>query len=345
MSILPRHRPRYLHRASATAVAGGLAWLACQFAFSSAARAEERPAAAAVEAAAGSTDADWLAAVRRSADALQWSDEIIRHDWRVQRRPGTDACRILDPRDEVVREGSRQECLESLAALERDGKIPAVAGPTVIVLHGLGEGRRSMRPLVEYLRRNGGATVLSFGYASTTTGIDDHGRSLGTVIAALPAVDRISFVGHSMGNLVVRRWMKLAPDDDLARVNRMVMLGPPNQGSELARTVAKIDLLAALSNGAARELVLDWDRIAADLAVPPCAFGIVAGGKGDDRGYSRFLAGDDDAVVRVEETRLAGAEDFLLLPVHHAAMMKNKAVQEATAAFLSTGRFPAPAAR
>jgi hypothetical protein len=123
----------------------------------------------------------------------------------------------------------------------------------------------------------------------------------------------------------------------------MVMLGPPNQGSELARKVAKISVLAALSNGAARELVLDWNRISQDLAVPPCPFGIVAGGKGDDRGYSSFLAGDDDAVVRVEETRLPGSHDFLLLPVHHAAMMKNAGVQQATAAFLNTGRFPAPA--
>jgi hypothetical protein len=146
-----------------------------------------------------------------------------------------------------------------------------------------------------------------------------------------------------MGNLVVRRWMGLAEEDDLARVRRMVMLGPPNQGSELARMVAKISVLAALSNGAARELVLEWNRISQDLAVPPCPFGIVAGGKGDDRGYSSFLAGDDDAVVRVEETRLPGSKDFLLLPVHHAAMMKNPGVQQATTAFLNTGRFPAPA--
>ena len=155
------------------------------------------------------------------------------------------------------------------------------------------------------------------------------------------AADGISFVGHSMGNLVVRRWLGLADKHDLARVRRVVMLGPPNQGSELARMVGKIDLLAALSEGAARDLVLDWNRISRDLAVPPCPFGIVAGGKGDDRGYSDLLAGDDDAVVRVEETLLPGADDFLLLPVHHAAMMKNPRVQEVTASFLTTGRFAA----
>lgn len=124
--------------------------------------AAESPAAAAV------TDADWLATLRRSADALQWSDNIIRHDWRLQHRAGTDACRILDPRDEVVEQGSRRACLDAMATLQQAGKVPAVTGPTVIVLHGLGEGRRSMLPLVASLRKNTDATVLSFGYASTS---------------------------------------------------------------------------------------------------------------------------------------------------------------------------------
>lgn len=306
------------------------------------ARSAEPENAAAAPATGTTTEADWLKAVQRAADALHWSDEIIRHDWRLQRRPNEDNCRILDPRDEIVHEGSHRACAEALIALEQSGRIPAVSGPTVIVLHGLGEGRRSMRPLVEFLRKHLDMTVLSFGYASTSAGIDDHGRALAAVIDQLPAADGISFVGHSMGNLVVRRWMSLAREKDLAKVRRMVMLGPPNQGSELARGVAKIGVLAALSHGAARELVLEWNRISPHLAVPPCPVGIVAGGKGDDRGFSGFLAGDDDAVVRVEETRLPGEHAFLLLPVRHSAMMKNAGVQRATVSFLKTGRFPAP---
>ena len=306
----------------------------------------DRPAAAADAADSAADAASTIEFLRHAAEALTWSDEIIRHDWRLQRRPGSDACRILDARDTVVRTGTRRECQEAFAALERSGEAPAMRGPTVIVLHGLGEGRRSMRPLVEFLRRNLDATVLSFGYASTSAGLEDHGRSLAAVIAHLPTDAPISFVGHSLGNLVVRRWMGLAAADQLdqlERVGRMVMLGPPNQGSELARRVANVDLLAALSHGAARELVLDWGRVSPHLAVPSCPFGIVAGGKGDDRGYSSLLSGDDDAVVRVDETRLDGADDFLLLPVHHAAMMRHPGVQRATASFLQTGRFAAAA--
>ncbi len=302
------------------------------------------PPASAADDAATAPAVDWLGAARRAAEALQWTDERVRHDWRFQFRPGTNDARILDPLDRTVREGRREECLETFAALERDGRVEPVSGPTIIVLHGLGEGRRSMKPLVDHLRKHLDATVLSFGYASTAAGLEAHGRALAEVVAGLPAADSISFVGHSMGNLVVRRWMALAPANELERVQKMVMLGPPNQGSELARMVAGVSLLAALSEGAARELVLDWNRVAKDLAVPTCPFGIVAGGKGDSQGYSMLLSGDDDAVVRVDETRLPGADDFLLLPVHHAAMMRSPGVQKATLDFLQSGRFAPPGA-
>lgn len=286
-------------------------------------------------------DAAWLEAARRSREALEWTDEVVRHDWRLQRRPGTATCRILDPADGLVRDGTADECRAAFAALEASGRVPPVAGETVLLLHGLGEGRDSMRPLAEHLRQSLDAAVLTFGYASVKADIDAHGRALAAVVAGLPAAKRISFVGHSLGNLVVRRWMAIAAPGDLARVHRMVMLGPPNQGSDLARMASRIWGVAETAEGAARDLVVEWQRVAPGLAVPECPFGIVAGGKGDDDGYSPLLAGDDDAVVRVAETRLPGATGFLVLPVHHAAMMRDASVQRATREFLATGRFPA----
>lgn len=288
-------------------------------------------------------DAPWSEKFRLAAEGLEWSDETVRHDWRLQHRPGSDAWRVLDPNEACVQEGDEAACRGAFARLEAAGRIPPVTGDAVIVLHGLGENRASMRPLVAHLRGRLDAAVMTVGYASPRAGIDDHGAALGRVVAGLPPTSRLSFVGHSLGNLVVRRWMALAPPADLARVHRMVMLGAPNQGSDLARMAARVWVLAALSHGAARDLVLHWPEISKSLAVPACEFGIVAGGKGDGRGYSAFLEGDDDAVVRVAETRLDGARDFLLLPVSHAAMMKNSAVQQATAAFLETGRFEVPA--
>lgn len=290
-------------------------------------------------AAAGSTDATWLDRFRLAAEGLEWSDDVVKHEWRLQRRPGSDAWRILDPTDARMTTGDEEACRAEFARLEATGRIPPVRGDAVIVLHGLGENRASMQPLVKHLRARLDATVMTFGYASPRANIDDHGAALGRVVAGLPQATRISFVGHSLGNLVVRRWMHLAPAPDLTRVHRMVMLGAPNQGSDLARMAARVWVLAALSHGAAKDLVINWPEISRSLAVPSCEFGIVAGGKGDGRGYSTLLEGDDDAVVRVAETKLDGARDFLLVPVSHAAMMKNSSVQEATVSFLKTGRF------
>jgi pimeloyl-ACP methyl ester carboxylesterase len=291
----------------------------------------------------------WLSAVRRSREALEWTDAVIRHDWRLQRRTGdggpqAGSCRILDPADGTVRAGTEAECRQAFARLETEGTIPRQDGPTVILLHGLGEGRDSMRPLAEHLRQSLDATVILFGYASVKADIEAHGRALAEVVAGLPPGHPLSFVGHSLGNLVVRRWLSLATPADVARVERMVMLGPPNQGSQLARMASGIWGASNYVEGAARDLVFNWHQVAPGLAVPPCDFGIVAGGRGDATGYSMLLSGDDDAVVCVDETRLAGARDFLLVPVHHAAMMRSPVVQQATEVFLQQGRFPIPEA-
>ena len=287
---------------------------------------------------------DWFAGFRAAADAIEWSDQRVEHDWRLQRRAKSDDWRLLDPRDRVVASGSGKECLAALESRRKAGEIPAVGREAVLVLHGLGEGRHSMQPLVDHLRDAVAGTVMAVGYASPRAGIDDHARSLAAVVGSLPKESLVSFVGHSLGGIVIRRWMAMADRDAVARVGRVVMLGSPNRGSDLAKMASRIWIVSLVADGAARELAVDWDRVEGSLAVPPCPFGIVAGGRGDDRGYSDLLEGDDDAVVRVEETRLEGADDFLLLPVRHAAMMKSEPVQRATAEFLRSGRF-APAGR
>jgi len=287
----------------------------------------------------------WLAAFRRSREALEWTDAVIRHDWRLQRRTGAPAaegvaCRILDPTDGTVRAGTEEECRRAFADLEADGTIPRQDGPTVILLHGLGEGRDSMLPLARHLRESLDSTVILFGYGSVRADIEAHGRALAEVVSGLPPGHPLFFVGHSLGNIVVRRWMALAEPADVARVERMVMLGPPNQGSQLARLASGLWGVSGYVDGAARDLVFNWKEVEPRLAVPPCDFGIVAGGRGDATGYSMLLSGDDDAIVCVDETRLAGARDFLVVPVHHAAMMRNPVVQRATESFLRQGRFP-----
>ena len=285
----------------------------------------------------------WVSAVfdhfTSSTDALQWSDIRVLSNWRIQQHAQSESYRILNMNDKVVVEGTLDVCSRNFSNLIQNGDIDSLRNDAVILIHGLGESRSAMNPLVAFLDKNMSASIMTFGYASPQATLASHARALEKVLASLPPTTTVSFVGHSMGNLVVRRWLQIAQPEMINRIKRMVMLGPPNQGSDLARLAAHNHWLKTMASGAARELVLDWDTIRNDLQIPPFQYGIIAGGKGDNEGYSSILEGDDDAIVRVSETQLSGADGFLVIPVRHSRMMKNPDVQMETLNFLQTGQF------
>jgi hypothetical protein len=134
----------------------------------------------------------------------------------------------------------------------------------------------------------------------------------------------------------------LKPD---ARIKRIVMLGPPNQGAEFAEALDGLGLFHAMAGTAGGELSGHWDQLAAQLATPECEFGIVAGGRSGQRGFNPWLTGDNDLVVNVESTRLPGAADFAVLPVIHSFMMNDETVLEYTLRFLEHGYFVSAEAR
>jgi hypothetical protein len=74
------------------------------------------------------------------------------------------------------------------------------------------------------------------------------------------------------------------------------------------------------------------------MPLPSCEFGIIAGGKGNGKGKNPLLGGDNHGVVTVEETRLPGAADFLLIDAGHTFITANEAAVEATRRFLETGK-------
>jgi pimeloyl-ACP methyl ester carboxylesterase len=211
-----------------------------------------------------------------------------------------------------------------------------MCGKAVIVLHGLIRTRSSMNGLCRVLETEGGYTVFNVSYPSTRATIDWHAENLDKIILGLDGIDEINFVAHSLGNLVIRRWMAERLDP---RVRRMVMLGPPNQGAQIARRRELRPLMVTLFGPAGRQFARHWPEIAPRLAIPACQFGIIAGGRGSPRGYNPMLTGDDDLVVAVDETRLDGAADFTVVPVPHTFLMTNRRVHELTLNFLRHGRF------
>jgi hypothetical protein len=153
-----------------------------------------------------------------------------------------------------------------------------------------------------------------------------------------------------LGNIVIRRFlydyeMQSEPNSIGSRVKRIVMLGPPNRGSQLARRFPRSMLVRLVAGSSTVELAKNWSSLQQRLATPRCQFGIIAGGQGDDDGRNVLLEGDDDLIVTVEETKLAGARDFAVLPVYHGIIMLDTQVREYTLRFLQHGYFRSEADR
>jgi pimeloyl-ACP methyl ester carboxylesterase len=283
-----------------------------------------------------------------------WSDELVYGAWRIQRNVLTGHCRLLDEQDVRRAWGTSEQCREALAAARQSESLKPLDGRAVVTLHGFGRSRDHMAGIGKYLAEQADCTWINVSYASTRRSLDEHALALAGVIAGLEGIDEIDFVCHSLGNLVVRRYLGEANAEQPRwqtdpRIKRIVMLGPPNNGARMAGLLADLFrdnlLMAKLAGPSAMQLARDWQEASKVLATPACEFGVIAGGCGDERGYNPLLDGDDDLIVAVEETRLAGARDFRLVPCRHGRLMDDSQVREYVLAFLKHGYFTADAER
>jgi pimeloyl-ACP methyl ester carboxylesterase len=273
-----------------------------------------------------------------------WADKLFFHRWRIQQNALTGRCRLLDGGDIRYAWGSFEECRAALERIRQQRKLPPMQGRAVIVLHGLGASHAIMSGWAKHLEKDGEFQVFNFNYPSTLGSIHDHAQSLAGVIEHLEGVEEINFVAHSLGNIVVRHY--LADQTDKARgkrpdprIKRMVMIAPPNHGSELATSLSNGKLARTVLGQPVEELGPHWVWAERDLVVPQFEFGIIAGGRGNSGGFNPFLPGDDDGVVTVASTRLAGAADFVVVPDVHALLPFDSRVRDYALRFLRQGCF------
>jgi pimeloyl-ACP methyl ester carboxylesterase len=280
-----------------------------------------------------------------------WADELVFFDWRIQRHVDEGHYRLIDGDDVRHAWGSFEQCRDRLEEIKREKKLPPLAGSVVLVLHGLGKTRISNEGMVEFLRAKSKYTVLSVGYASTQADVASHARALARVIEHLgDRVDEINFVAHSLGNIVIRHY--LSDHTDAAngrrpdpRIKRIVMVGAPNNGARMAEVFGQNSAFERVLGKSGRAMAREWDDLQKHLVIPQVEFGIIAGGKHDGNGYNPFLDGDDDFIVTVEETKLPGARDFIVIDGLHALLMSNTDVQNAALRFLQHGFFVSEAHR
>ena len=272
-----------------------------------------------------------------------WTDDYHCGGWRIQQNVISETFRLLDPENKQHGSGAREDCLSKLEEFKRAGRIQPISGRVVVVLHGLIRTTDSMRMLGQYLQENGDFTAVDFEYASTRRPMADHAAALARVIDSLgDSVTEINFVGHSMGNIVVRHYLAdLAEQGGVEkRFGRMVMIGPPNQGSKMARVLRWSLLFNVVAGSAGTQLGIGWPKLEPQLATPSFEFGIIAGGQADGKKFSNLLLeGKDDFTVSLDEARLNGATDFLVEPLFHSTMMRQPVTLESTLRFLNHGYF------
>lgn len=221
---------------------------------------------------------------------------------------------------------------------------PAVEpGETVILLHGLGRTRWSFWRMERALRHDG-YRVVNVTYPSQEKSVEDLASDyLAPLVAAQAAAPRLHFVTHSMGGILLRCYLR---DQRIPNLGRVVMLAPPNAGSELADALKPTWFYRTVNGPAGQQLgttgglpraLGPWPADAGEL-------GVIAGNVSLNPLFSAQLPGPNDGKVTVASARLEGMAGFLVVPHSHTWLGWRAPVIAQVRAFLTRGRFGSPAA-
>lgn len=149
-------------------------------------------------------------------------------------------------------------------------------------------------------------------------------------------VTQIHFVTHSLGGILVRQYLSKGTIEELGRV---VMLGPPNQGSAAVDEFRGVPGFDWVNGPAGKQLGKGEDSVPLKLGPAKFELGIIAGNRSIDPVTSAVLDNPDDGRVSVVDTKLKGMDDFVVVDHSHAFMMRMREPIELTKRFLRSGRF------
>ncbi len=208
----------------------------------------------------------------------------------------------------------------------------------VVLLHGLNRSWRAMRPMAKAMREVGFSTV-NVDYPSQSGTIEEIapvavGEGLSQCRRA--GANRIHFVTHSLGGILLRYENKRSRIYDLGRV---VMLGPPNQGSELIDKTRDWPGFEMLSGDAGAQLGTDIESMPSQLGPVKFELGVIAGTGTINVFASALLPNPDDGKVSVASTQIEGMDDFLIVGNSHRYITRSEVVIRNTESFLRHGHF------
>jgi triacylglycerol lipase len=215
---------------------------------------------------------------------------------------------------------------------------PSLVAECVVLLHGLGRLSNSMSELETKLAP-AGYSVANIKYPSRSYPID---------VLAVDAIGRgltqcrgerkseIHFITHSLGGILLRYYLS---QNTIPELGRVVMLGPPNQGSEIVDGLLPLPGFGFIGGPAGVALGTGEGSVIDSLGPVDFNLGIIAGSTNINPLEFLFIAGPSDSIVSIESTKVRGMNAHIVLPVTHTFMMRNNEVIEQAIHYLKTGSF------
>ncbi len=213
---------------------------------------------------------------------------------------------------------------------------------TVVLLHGLGRGPGSLAVLEARLRSEG-YKVRNIGYASRSGSVAELAEQvLDPVFGAgreVVAGEIVHVVTHSLGGVLLRKY--LAVHGRPPALGRVVMLAPPNGGSEIVDALSQWAVYRWLNGPAGTDLGTAPDHAPSSLGPLPegVEVGVVAGDFSWNPVFSALIPGPDDGKVGVVRTHVAGERDHIVLPYSHTWIMNRAETGRLVTTFLRHGVF------
>ncbi len=232
---------------------------------------------------------------------------------------------------------------EKSTAISPAAAASAQSSEVVVLLHGLGLNRLAMARLACGLRRDG-YRVINLSYDSRRIPLEQLATDWLPGVLRIHKTDtaaRVHFVTHSMGGILLRLHLR---DHRPANLGRIVMIAPPNQGSEVADKLRENSLFRLFTGVNGRRLGTGPESLPRQLGPLQADLGIIAGSRSLNPIFSAWIGRPNDGKVAIESTRLEGMRDHRVFPISHTWLQYRRPVIAEVRTFLREGKFtPLPA--